>query len=94
MTRRLTPAHRLHAWFVRLRLAGWQAALVGGAAGLLVGGLIAYSMTSTAVFTGPYQALTAGAALVGLWLVIGLIAGLTVLAPLPTEPPDDESAPR
>lgn len=58
------------------------AAVIGGAAGALVGLLIAVSMTHHAVFTQRYQGLIAGAALVLIWLAIGVISGLTVLSPL------------
>lgn len=69
-----------------LRLSPRVAALVGGGAGALMGLVIALSMERRAAFTGPHQGLTAGAALVALWLCIGVVAGLTVLAP------DDDEA--
>lgn len=69
-------------WFERLRLPGWLGALIGGAAGLATGWLIAASMRAHAIFTERYQDLTASAVLLALWLAIGIVAGLAVLAPL------------
>lgn len=71
------------------RLPAWQGALAGAGAGLLVGLALAISMAGRTVFTGPYQYLTAGAAVVALWLVIGAISGLTVLSPEPDPPSTD-----
>ena len=72
-------------WLRELRLEAWPAALIGGAGGLIVGWRIVESMRRHAVFTQPYQDITAGAALLALWLCIGVIAGLAVLAPLDEE---------
>lgn len=76
-----TALSGLPAWATALRLRPRRAALVGGGAGLLVGLLLALNMRSHAVFTERFQDLTAGAALLVLWTAIGLVAGLTVLAP-------------
>ena len=74
-------------WFRALYLRPWPAALLGGAAGLVVGLAISISMARHATFTGPHQNLTAGAAVTALWVLIGVVAGLTVLSPV-----DDQAA--
>lgn len=75
------------AWFRNLCLSPLPAALIGAAAGLLVGLAITVSMVQHAVFTGKHQDVTAGVAVTALWVVIGLIAGLTVLSPSDAEGP-------
>ena len=72
---------RLEERIRTLRLHPLQAALVGAAGGLLVGGAMTLGMVRNATFTGPYQGQTAGAILIAIWLVIGIVAGLTMLAP-------------
>lgn len=72
---------RLLAWLNVVRLSPRAAALLGGGAGAVVGLAVALSMRRHAVFSQPYQDVTAGAALVVLWLCIGVVAGLTVLSP-------------
>lgn len=81
-------------WTVRERRARWEkrirdtrlrplpAALTGAAGGLLVGGAMTLGMVRNATFTGPHQGVTAGSILIALWLVIGVVAGLTVLSPM------------
>lgn len=64
-----------------LRLPPWLGALIGGGAGLVVGLAVTLSMRRHQVFSEPYQDLTAGAALVALWLCIGVTSGLAVLSP-------------
>jgi hypothetical protein len=73
---------RFEEWFAALSLPARWAALVGAAGGGVVGLWMVRSMWRHAVFTGPQQNLTAGAVLLALWLCIGAIGGLTVLAPL------------
>jgi ABC-type lipoprotein release transport system permease subunit len=80
------PLSRLGAWLRTATLPPWPAALVGALAGLAVGLAITINMRRHAVFTEPYQDLTAGAALMVLWLCIGAVAGLAVLSPVPAEP--------
>src|SRR5262245_56035130 len=77
------------AWFARLVLPARWVALAGGTAGGAVGLAMVRSMWRHAIFTGPHQNLTAGAGLLALWLCIGVVAGLAVLAPFPAA--DDAS---
>jgi hypothetical protein len=56
-------------------------ALIGGGAGLLVGGAIVWTMRGHQVLTQPHQLLTAGTALVLIWIAIGAVSGLAVLSP-------------
>jgi hypothetical protein len=81
-------ASELRQWIARvvrdpyaLHLSPRPAALLGAIGGVLVGLAMAVSMARHAVFTQAHQDVTAGAALVLIWLVIGVIAGLTVLSP-------------
>lgn len=62
-------------------LPSWLAAAVGGLAGALVGWVIAESMRNRQFFTHPTQPLIVSIALIALWILIGIISGLTVLAP-------------
>ena len=83
---------RAFVWLRDARLPPRYGALAGGVAGVLVGVWIAWGMKQHQVFSGPYQIswITAGAALVLLWLCIGMIGGLTVLSP--EESPAAEAA--
>ncbi len=72
----------LLAWARALQLAPLPAALVGGGAGLLVGAAMAITMRASQVISARYQDWIAAAGLLILWGLIGLVAGLTVLAPL------------
>ena len=73
-----------------LRLRPRPAAVVGALAGVLVGLAVVNSMRRHQVFTEPYQDLTAGAALLVLWVCIGTIAGLSVLSPEDGDEPPAE----
>jgi hypothetical protein len=71
-----------YAWFRDLHLRPGPAALLGAGAGALVGGAITAGMVRRATFTGPHQGATAGAILVAIWILIGIVGGLTVLSPV------------
>lgn len=76
--------HHLAALDARLRalrLPPWLAALLGTAAGALVGLVMAKNMVDHQVFTQPHQDVIAGTLLFLIWTAIGAVSGLTVLAP-------------
>ena len=66
---------------LELHLPPLTAALIGALIGALVGGAITWGMRRHTAFTQAWQWETSGAALILLWSGIGVISGLTVLAP-------------
>jgi hypothetical protein len=64
-----------------LRLPPWPAALTGAGAGALAGLAMVKTMVDHQVFTQPHQDVTAGALLLLIWIAIGAVSGLAVLAP-------------
>jgi hypothetical protein len=90
MKRHILSRHNvLYAWFMRVHLSAWRAALAGGGAGLVVGLVIVRSMWRQQFFTQAHQNIIAGAILTVIWIAIGAVSGLTVLSPITdnAEPP-------